>query len=218
MYKAIDRKKDQSYFLFATLKDQLDYVRFPLGNYLKSEIRDFAKKFNLSVQNKPDSQDICFVTTNSYRDLLEKLKPELNIPGKFLDIEGNTIGVHKGISNYTIGQRKGLGLGGYKKPLYVVNINKEENSVYLGEEKYLKKSVVYLKNVNWVGDTIDKYNLRCSAKIRSTQVEAPGVLNINNDSATFTFDNKISTTSPGQACVFYLKDKVLGGGCITKIS
>ena len=216
LYKAIDKKKDQSYFLFATLKDQLDYVRFPLGDFHKSEIRNIAKKFNLSVQNKPDSQDICFVTTNSYRDLLEKLRPELNVPGKFLDLEGNIIGEHKGISNYTVGQRKGLGLGGFKKPLYVLNINKNENTVSLGEEKYLQKSIVHLKNINWLDETRDTYNIRCSAKIRSTQEEAPGVLNINNESATFTFDDKITSTSAGQACVFYLKDQVLGGGWITK--
>ncbi|PPR45590.1 MAG: tRNA-specific 2-thiouridylase MnmA [Alphaproteobacteria bacterium MarineAlpha5_Bin8] len=216
LFKAVDKNKDQSYFLFATLRDQLDYIRFPLGDYLKSEIRDIAKELNLKVQNKPDSQDICFVTTNSYRDLLNALRPDLNIPGNFLDMKGNIIGKHKGITNYTVGQRKGLGIGGYKDPLYVININKKENSVYLGEEKFLQKSIVYLRNVNWLSEKNIKSKIKCSAKIRSTQQEAPGILEFNDKYCTFTFDERITSTSPGQACVFYLKDQVLGGGWITK--
>ena len=216
LFKAKDRKKDQSYFLFATLQDQLDYVRFPLGNYLKSEIRKMANDYNLIVSDKPDSQDICFVTSNSYRDLLQKLKPELIKEGNIVDINGKIIGKHKGIANYTIGQRRGVGISGSDFPLYVIDINKEENEIVLGEQSLLKKTVIELNNVNWLENKISKKNLRCSAKIRSTQKENPGTLNIFSDSAEFIFDSNILSTSPGQACVFYLNEQVLGGGWITK--
>ena len=118
LYKAKDKSKDQSYFLFATLQDQLDYVRFPLGNYLKSEIRQMASDYKLVVSDKPDSQDICFVTSDSYRDLINKINPQINKEGNIFDINGNKIGVHKGIANYTVGQRKGVGVGGQDKRFY----------------------------------------------------------------------------------------------------
>ena len=216
LFKAKDESKDQSYFLFATLKDQLDYVRFPLGNFLKSEIREMAKKFNLLVSDKPDSQDICFVNTKSYRDFLNKMKPDLNVEGHFIDINEKIIGTHKGIANYTIGQRKGLGIGGNIFPLYVINIDKLKNEVQLGSFNYLKKTVVSLNKINWLDTSISKTNLKCSAKIRSTEEENSGTLNITSQNAEFIFDKEINTTSPGQACVFYLKDQVLGGGWITK--
>ena len=216
LFKAKDEKKDQSYFLFATLKDQLDYVRFPLGNFLKSEIRDMAENFNLNVSDKPDSQDICFVTSDSYRDLINKLKPDLNVAGNFINSQGFILGKHKGIANYTIGQRKGLGIGGSQFPLYVINIDKEKNEVMLGEENLLKKTIIVLENINWLDESINKTNLKCFAKIRSTQKESSGVLNIFSHKAEFIFDEEIATTSPGQACVFYLQDQVLGGGWIKK--
>ena len=218
LFKAKDASKDQSYFLFATLKDQLDYLRFPLGNYLKSEVRKMAENFKLEVSDKPDSQDICFVTSSSYRDLINKLKPELNIEGNFLDSEGSILGKHKGIANYTIGQRRGLGVGGSKFPLYVVNIDKKNTQIFLGDQNLLKKTVISLDRVNWLDDSVSKTNLRCSAKIRSNQKEASGLLNIDSNSAEFTFDEEINTTSPGQACVLYLGEQVLGGGWITKTS
>jgi len=218
LFKAKDIQKDQSYFLFATLKDQLDYVRFPLGNYLKSEIRDMAKNFNLEVSDKPDSQDICFVTSSSYRDLINKLKPDLNVEGNFVNSKGKYIGKHKGIANYTVGQRKGLGVGGSEHPLYVININKEKNEIILGEQSLLKKTVIILDRINWLDDSIPKINLKCSAKIRSTQQETSGILNITSDISRFTFNEEIYSTSPGQACVLYLKDQVLGGGWITKVT
>ena len=169
MFKAKDTTKDQSYFLFATLKDQLDYVRFPIGNFLKSEIRNMADSYNLGVSDKADSQDICFITSKSYRDFLEKIKPDLNIKGNFVDNIGNILGLHKGISNYTIGQRKGLGIGGSKFPLYVINIDKKKNEVVLGIEKLLKKTTINLEKINWLDDSIAKENLKCSAKIRSNE-------------------------------------------------
>ena len=216
LFKAKDESKDQSYFLFATLKDQLDYVRFPLGNYLKSEIRNMAKEFNLVVSDKPDSQDICFITSDSYREFINKMKPDLNVDGNFLDVNKKILGKHKGIANYTIGQRKGLGVGGSEYPLYVINIDKKKNEITLGHEGMLKKTVISLEKLNWLDDKIAINGLKCSAKIRSTQKENLGTLYIDSDKVEFTFDEEINTTSPGQACVFYLKDQVLGGGWITK--
>ena len=218
LFKAIDKTKDQSYFLFATLKEQLDFVRFPLGGYLKSEIREMAKNYNLIVSDKPDSQDICFVTSKSYREFLEKINSDINIKGDFIDTSGNILGSHKGIANYTVGQRKGLGIGGLDKALYVIDINKKNNQVILGEEIFLKKTSVSLEKINWLDHSISLDNLRCMAKIRSTQKENPGVLKIESNKIQFIFDNSINSTSPGQACVFYLKDQVLGGGWITKVS
>tara|TARA_Y100000590_G_scaffold91612_2_gene103505 strand:+ start:9534 stop:10628 length:1095 start_codon:yes stop_codon:yes gene_type:complete len=216
MFKARDSNKDQSYFLFATLKEQLNYLRFPLGKYLKSEIREIAKKYKLNVSEKPDSQDICFVTSNSYREFIAKLKPELNNEGKFYDINGNFIGKHKGIANYTIGQRKGIGIGGNERPLYVIDIDKKTQNIILGTEDNLKKTKVKFNKINWLDSSVEPKNLVCTAKIRSTQKELPGILNIENNEGVFEFDKHLNSTAPGQACVIYLQNQVLGGGWITK--
>jgi len=216
LYKGKDIKKDQSYFLFATLIEQLDFLRFPLGKYLKSEIRKMAIDLDLLVSDKPDSQDICFVSSDSYRDLINKIQPSLNTEGNFTDLKGKILGKHKGITNYTIGQRKGIGIGGSEKPLYVLNIDKNSNTIILGTEKYLKKNKIKFNNINWLDNSINPKNLICNAKIRSTQKEASGVLNIEKHEGTFVFDNYLSNTSPGQACVIYLENRVLGGGWITK--
>ena len=217
LHKAKDLSKDQSYFLFATTKEQLEYLRFPIGEYLKSEIRQMARDFSLNVKDKPDSQDICFVTTGSYRKLIEKLKPETIKEGKIIDTNKKIIGKHKGIANYTIGQRKGLGVSGSKEALYVIDIKPKENIIILGEKKFLKKTSIYLNSLNWLDHNLSN-NFRCSARIRSTQMEMEGQLQIKDNKAKFTFDNSVDSTSPGQACVFYKKDKVLGGGWISKTS
>tara|TARA_Y100001970_G_scaffold258688_1_gene338859 strand:- start:22188 stop:23282 length:1095 start_codon:yes stop_codon:yes gene_type:complete len=216
LFKAKDQKKDQSYFLFATLQNQLNYVRFPLGNFLKQEIRRLAKSYNLEISEKPDSQDICFVTSDSYRELINKLQPEINSEGDIFDYNNNFLGRHKGIANYTIGQRKGIGISGAGEPLYVVDINKAKNSIILGPLEKLKKTKINFKQVNWIGGNIKPINLKCHAKIRSTQKELPGKLNIFDQDGFFVFDEYIDSTSPGQACVFYKNNQVLGGGWITK--
>ena len=216
LYKAIDLKKDQTYFLFATLKEQLNFIRFPIGNYLKSEIRQMALSFNLSVRDKPDSQDICFVSSSSYREFIEKYQPEYNKEGNIYNSKMELIGKHKGITNYTIGQRKGIGIGGFEKPMYVLNVDKKNNSIIFGFENELKKSEVNLKNINWLGGNDLPKEMKCLAKIRSTQKELPGILRTyDNKNAVFSFDNPINSTSPGQACVFYKGEQVLGGGWIT---
>ena len=215
LHKAKDFSKDQSFFLFSTLQEQLNYVRFPLGDYKKSEIRQLAKEYNLSVSNKPDSQDICFVTSDSYRDLINKINPEINKEGIIFDINGNKIGVHKGIANYTIGQRKGIGVGGQTKPLYVKEVNKKQNYIVLVPYENLQKNKIFFKNINVLDKDILNKEIQCSAKIRSTQNEKTGKLKIIKESGYFLFDQPISATSPGQACVFYKNDQVLGGGWIT---
>ena len=215
LFKAKDTKKDQSYFLFATLQDQLDYVRFPLGAYLKKEIRQMAEDYKLIVSDKPDSQDICFVTSDSYRDLINKIQPDINVEGNIFDINGIKIGTHKGIANYTIGQRKGIGIGGQEKPLYVKEVNKNQNYIVLAPHESLQKNKIFFKNINWLEKKAITQNIDCSAKIRSTQKEVSGKLTIINTGGHFVFDEPISATSPGQACVFYKNDQVLGGGWIT---
>ena len=215
LFKAKDANKDQSYFLFATLQDQLDYVRFPLGEYFKKEIRQMAEEYKLVVSDKPDSQDICFVTSDSYRDLINKIQPDINIEGNIFDINGDKIGTHKGIANYTIGQRKGIGIGGQDKPLYVKEVNKNQNYIVLAPYESLQKNKIFFKNINWLENKTINQDINCFAKIRSTQKEVSGKLTIKNNSGYFVFDEVISATSPGQACVFYKNDQVLGGGWIT---
>ena len=148
--------------------------------------------------------------------LIKKLKPDINKKGKFFDISGNFIGNHNGIANFTIGQRKGIGIGGSEKPLYVIDINKDKNQIILGTEESLKKTKIKFNKINWLDYSIKPKNLSCCAKIRSTQKELPGILNIENNEAEFEFETYVNATSPGQACVIYLNDQVLGGGWIIK--
>jgi tRNA-specific 2-thiouridylase len=143
------------------------------------------------------------------------MQPEINKEGNIFDVNGNKIGIHKGIANYTVGQRKGIGVGGQEKPLYVKEVNKNQNYIVLASYEKLQKNKIYFKNINLLDKQIRNKELKCSAKIRSTQNEISGKLNIMNDSGYFLFDEPISATSPGQACVFYKNDQVLGGGWIT---
>ena len=216
LHKAKDLTKDQSFFLFATLQEQLDFVRFPLGHYNKTQIRNMAKKYKLEVNDKPDSQDICFVTSSSYRDLIRNLNPNINKKGTILNQDGQILGYHNGIANFTVGQRKGVGISGSSEPLYVIKIDNKENSITLGSKKNLKKNIITFKNINWLGGNMTSKNLECTAKIRSTQKDLPGTLNIRENSGVFTFHSELDGTSPGQACVFYKNDQLLGGGWITK--
>ena len=216
LYRALDNSKDQSYFLFATTSSQLEYLRFPLGEYKKEEVRGIAKKLKLKVTDKPDSQDICFVTDGSYSNLISKLKPDSFIEGNIVDISGKVIGKHNGTVNYTIGQRKKIGIGGFKKPLYVINILKDKNIIVVGEKENLKVQVFKINNLNWISKSVHD-NMFCDAKIRSTQVPSSGKIKILDDNKVqFHFDEPQFSTSPGQACVFYKNNEVLGGGWIEK--
>ena len=217
MYRAIDENRDQSYFLFNTTREQLDYLRFPLGGMLKDKTREIAKNLDLNVADKPDSQDICFVPNGDYASVIRKFKPESFKKGNIKNLNGEVIGVHDGIINFTIGQRKGIKVSD-KEPLYVIKINSDKNEIIVGGKEKLGKKNIYLKNVNLLTDKKD-LEKNIFVKVRSTGnlLEAKVDLESNNN-AQVTLTNFEDGISPGQACVFYNKDqfghKVLGGGWI----
>ncbi len=218
MYRAKDKNRDQSYFLFSTSQEQLDFLRFPLGHIEKSETRSIAKKLKLNVADKPDSQDICFVPNGDYSSVIKKFRPESFTKGKVLDIEGNQIGEHEGIINYTIGQRKGIKISD-NKPLYVININANENTIIVGQKKSLEIKKIKLRDLNILGSAKDFEN-SINIKVRSTGRMLKAKINFKNDYALVEIVDNETGISPGQACVFYTKDnhgdKLLGGGWIDK--
>jgi len=218
MYRAKDQNRDQSYFLFSTSQEQLDYLRFPLGEIDKSETRSIAQKLKLNVADKPDSQDICFVPNGDYSSVIKKFRPESFKPGKILNISGNQIGEHEGIINYTIGQRKGIKVSS-DKPLYVVNINADNNTIIVGTKESLEIKEIKLRDLNLLGNKKDFENL-INVKVRSTGKLLKAKIIILDDTAKVEILDSETGISPGQACVFYSKDnfgdKVLGGGWIYK--
>ena len=218
MYRAIDLTRDQSYFLFSTTQEQLNFLRFPLGQMQKKETRKIASELKLNVADKPDSQDICFVPNGNYASVIKKYRPESFQKGDILDIEGNVVGKHDGIINFTIGQRKGIGIA-YKEPLYVININAKTNEVIVGNRVALAIKKIYLKNLNLLSD-VEEYNNNLFIKVRSTGRLVKAKVNLNDTGAEVNLDELETGISPGQACVFYSKnqfgDKVLGGGWIVK--
>ncbi len=218
MYRAIDLTRDQSYFLFSTTQEQLNFLRFPLGQMQKKETRKIASELKLNVADKPDSQDICFVPNGNYASVIKKYRPESFQKGDILDIEGNIVGKHDGIINFTIGQRKGIGIA-YKEPLYVININAKTNEVIVGNRVALAIKKIYLKNLNLLSD-VEEYNNNLFIKVRSTGRLVKAKVNLNDTGAEVNLDELETGISPGQACVFYSKnqfgDKVLGGGWIVK--
>jgi len=220
MYRAVDLKKDQSYFLFSTTQEQLNFLRFPLGSLQKEETRKIALELNLSVADKPDSQDICFVPNGDYASVIKKYKPESFKVGDILDLNGNILGEHEGIINFTIGQRKGIRIA-HKEPLYVVSIDAKENKVIVGNREALSIKKIYLKNINLLGD-IKNFNEDIFIKVRSTGKLIKAKVNFIKDNAEVCLKEFETGVSPGQACVFYSKnkvgDKVLGGGWITSTS
>ena len=222
LHCAVDHSRDQSYFLFSTTNEQLEYLRFPLGDLAsKKETRLLAKKFNLNVADKPDSQDICFVPNGNYASVIEKLRPEAMDPGEILDHGGNFIGTHDGVINYTVGQRRGLGIGGLDEPLYVIKLDVESKKVIVGPKALLKTTHVPLAKVNWLGDTPihNKKEWNVSVKIRSTRPPREAILRPANDHlASVELVTPEEGVSPGQACVFYERtgSRVLGGGWMTR--
>ena len=218
MYRAKDHIRDQSYFLFSTTQEQLDYLRFPLGEIDKSETRQIAKKLSLNVADKPDSQDICFVPNGDYSSVIKKFRPESFKKGKIVDMSGQQIGEHEGIINYTIGQRKGIKVS-YEKPLYVVNINSDSNTIVVGSRENLEISAIQLRELNILAKK-EEFNKVVNIKVRSTGRLLKSKVNFFQDIAKVQILDKETGISPGQACVFYSKDnfgdKVLGGGWINK--
>ena len=218
MYKAIDDNRDQSYFLFNTTREQLNYLRFPLGGLMKNETRNIAKKLNLNVADKPDSQDICFVPNSDYSSVIRKYRPDSFQKGNIKDINNNVIGVHEGIINFTIGQRRGIKVSD-KEPLYVIKINAEKNEIIVGPKKNLIQKKIKLKNINILANQKEFLD-EVFVKVRSTGKLLKAKVNFSDISTEVDLLEDEYGISPGQACVFYSKNdqgyKVLGGGWITK--
>ena len=218
MYRAEDKDRDQSYFLFSTTQEQLDYLRFPLGSINKSETRKIANKLKLNVAGKPDSQDICFVPNGDYAAVIEKYRPQSFEKGDIYNLNGEKLGSHDGIIHYTIGQRRGIKISN-KEPFYVIDINAKNNSIIVGPQQCLNVKKLYLRNINFLSDTkIFKKNI--FIKVRSTGKLLKAKVDLKNDSAIVEILEDEKGISPGQACVFYSKDnlgeRVLGGGWIEK--
>ena len=217
LHRAIDPTRDQSYFLFATTRDQLDLLHFPLGDRPKTETREIAARFGLKVADKPDSQDICFVPNGSYARVVEKLRPESIQPGQIVDLDGNVLGEHDGIINFTIGQRRGLDIGGQPEALYVIRLDPELRQVVAGPREALAVHSVILSDVNWIGPDIDEAGTDCEVKIRSTMEPEPAKIERMPDGGwQVTFAEPQYGVSPGQACVAYMGERVLGGGWIMR--
>ena len=218
MYRAVDLKRDQSYFLFTTTQQQLNFLRFPLGVLQKSQTRKIASKLNLNVADKPDSQDICFVPNGNYASVITKYRPTSFKKGDILNIKGEVIGRHDGIINYTIGQRKGIRRAN-KDPFYVVNIDALQNKVIVGSKDNLLIKKIYLKNLNLL-KSFKKDNDNFFVKVRSTGKLNKAKIKLDKNGAEINLEENETGVSPGQACVFYSKnklgDKILGGGWITK--
>jgi tRNA-uridine 2-sulfurtransferase len=217
MYRAVDENRDQSYFLFNTTREQLNYLRFPLGGMLKDETRSIAKKLDLNVADKPDSQDICFVPNGDYASVIRKFRPDSFKKGNIKNLEGKVIGVHDGIINFTIGQRKGIKVSDVE-PLYVLKINSDKNEIIVGPRNKLGKKNININNLNLLVNE-QFLSKKVLVKVRSTGKLLNAKINIKkNNSAEVNLEEFEDGISPGQACVFYKKDKlgfkVLGGGWI----
>ncbi|MAJ63695.1 MAG: tRNA 2-thiouridine(34) synthase MnmA [Alphaproteobacteria bacterium] len=215
LHRAVDDSKDQSYFLFATTQEQLDFLRFPLGGLTKPVVRALAAENGLTVAEKPDSQDICFVPNGSYARIVEKLRPGVIEPGDIVDMAGQVLGRHNGIINYTIGQRRGLGIGG-GDPLYVVKLDVNRNQVIVGPKEALARDVVYLNEMNWLGDDAHLTGQKpVLVKLRSAMAPVPATVTLSgNGLATLVLDQPYEGIAPGQAGVIYDGDRCLGGGWI----
>ena len=220
LHSAADPNRDQSYFLFSTTPEQLDYLRFPLGHLpSKDETRKLAAKYGLVVADKADSQDICFVPNGNYASVIEKLHPGAADPGEIVDMEGNVLGSHRGVIHYTIGQRRGLGIGGLGDPLYVVKLDPDTRRVIVGPKEALSTRIIPVREINWLGD--EPFTARTEwpvrVKVRSTRPPREAVIRpISATEAEVELLDPEEGVSPGQACVFYAPEgsRILGGGWI----
>jgi len=224
LHRGNDMSKDQSYFLFATTPEQLDFLRFPLGGKTKDETRKMAVELGLAVAAKPDSQDICFVPDGKYTDIIKKLRPEASDPGDILHVDGSVLGRHDGVMHYTVGQRRGLGIpdGSGQDPLFVLRLDADKKQVIVGPRRKLVKSRIFVKDVNWLGggefgDVSEGTPI--FVKIRSMKPPVAATFNRVDDQIVIDLVEPMEGVSPGQACVFYDADKsarTLGGGWIVK--
>lgn len=220
LHRAVDQSKDQSYFLFATTREQLAYLRFPLGALPKTETRRLAQEFDLPVAVKPDSQDICFVPDGSYARVVEKLRPGSGRAGNVVDLKGNILGQHTGVINFTVGQRRGLGIA-TGQPLHVIRIDAKAREVVVGPREALLTASLRMNEFNWLGDlkksNSDHTNIPVLARVRSTREPAPAILDLSSENPLVTFDCPEEGVACGQACVLYDpvgETRVLGGGFI----
>ncbi len=220
LYRAVDGGKDQSYFLFATTQEQLEFLRFPLGVWGKDVTRAHAQRLGLLTADKPDSQDICFVPHGDYAKVVKKIRPEAGKPGEIVHADGRVVGRHEGIVHYTIGQRKGLGIGGgvseNNEPLYVLGIDAAANRVIVGPKEALARTVMVLKDCNWLLDDSAPKNLPVSVKFRSVMPPVPALLSVSGSTAEIALAIAHYGISPGQAAVCYTGERVIGGGWIAE--
>ena len=216
LHRAADPARDQSYFLFATTRAQLDLLRFPIGGMPKAETRAIARRHDLPVAAKPDSQDICFVPNGDYAAVVAKLRPEAHAPGEIVDLDGVVLGRHDGIARFTVGQRRGLGIAN-EAPLYVVRLEPARARVVVGPRAALARDRVILRAVNWLGGAVPD-GLPLTVKLRSSQPAAPArLLALADDGgAVLALDRPQEGVAPGQAAVLYQGDRVLGGGWIVR--
>jgi len=225
LHRGLDPARDQSYFLFATTQAELDFLRFPLGGMEKPVVRALAARLGLAVAEKPDSQDICFVPSGGYAAVVEKLRPGAMDPGEIVDLEGRILGTHDGVIGFTVGQRKGLGIGGGvtpdNAPLFVVRLEPESRRVVVGPREALARAHIAVGDLNWLGPAPDAA-LPVLARIRSAREPVPGVFQLDPQHprrASVTLETPEYGVAPGQACVLYdaaAPDRVLGGGWIVK--
>jgi tRNA-specific 2-thiouridylase len=213
--KGIDPAKDQSYVLYGLTQDQLEAGLFPLGGYTKVEIRRLAERFGLPVASKQESQEICFVPDQNYRRFIEEYRPGSTKPGKIVDLEGKVLGEHGGITNFTIGQRKGLGIAA-GVPLFVIAIDPERNEVVVGPGEAVFTERLIARRLNWIAFDRPDRELTAEAKIRYTAKPAPARIKPKGERAEVIFDQPQRAVTPGQAVVFYQEDLVLGGGIIER--
>ncbi|MFG6567271.1 tRNA 2-thiouridine(34) synthase MnmA [Sulfitobacter sp. 1A13679] len=220
LHAAADGNRDQSYFLFSTTEEQLSYLRFPLGHLpSKDDTRKLAAKYGLEVADKPDSQDICFVPNGDYAAVIRKLRPEAADPGNIVDTEGNVLGSHEGVIHYTIGQRRGLGIGGLADPLYVVKLDPERKEVVVGPKSMLATRKIPVREINWLGDAplTSQAEWNIAVRVRSTRPPRDAILRpISETEAEVELLTAEEGVSPGQACVFYDPEstRIFGGGWI----
>jgi tRNA-specific 2-thiouridylase len=224
LFRPVDSSRDQSYFLFATTQIQLDFLRFPLGGMEKRDVRTLAAEFGLEIAQKPDSQDICFVPQGKYADVIRKMHPEAQVGGEIVHLDGRVLGRHDGIINYTVGQRKGLGVAA-QEALYVVKLDYRAGRVVVGPRDALMTKTVRLRDVNWLGDRpLDEIGTGngqpVEVKVRSTRPPQQGAVHRDGENVFVTLFAGEHGVSPGQACVFYADDsatsEVLGGGFIAE--
>ena len=219
MHRPKDLARDQSYFLFSTTQEQLDFLRFPLASLGKDEIRQFAAALGLMVADKPDSQDICFVPNGDYAGVIKRLRPDCNLPGEIRHMDGTLMGTHQGVLRYTVGQRRGLGVA-TGEPIYVIAIDAAKREVIVGPREALARARIHLDEVNWLGDG-DVQSMHVRARIRSTgEPAAAQIMRMPDGRADIILAEAEEGVSPGQACVFYgaEDDRVLGGGWISGAS